>query len=62
MGRIKTTVIKRKTKGILSKYNERFSTDFSGNKLALAKCTSIASKKLRNVVAGYLSRLKNKEA
>jgi len=62
MGRIKTTVIKRKTKELYSKYGNEFSADFTQNKIQTRKYTEVPSKKLRNVIAGYMTRLKRKEA
>jgi len=61
MGRIKTTFIKRKTKEMLKMHGENFTTDFSQNKELTSKYTNVTSKKLRNVIAGYMTRLKRKE-
>jgi len=61
MGRIKTTFIKRKTKELLSKHGEKFSTDFTKNKQLTNQLTDVSSKKMRNTIAGYLTRLKRKE-
>ena len=61
MGRIKTTFIKRKTKELLHLHNDKFTTDFEQNKKLAGLYTSGGSKKLRNVIAGYLTRLKKQE-
>ena len=61
MGRIKTTFIKRKTKELLKKHGENFSADFSQNKVQANKLIIVGSKKMRNVVAGYMTRLKQQE-
>ncbi len=61
MGRIKTRLVKRKTKELMRDHTDKFSTDFSQNKQAMIPLTEVASKKLRNVVAGYITRLKRKE-
>jgi len=61
MGRIKTKFIKRKTRELLKTYGDRFTTDFVGNKIAAGKTAKVASKKMRNVIAGYMTRLKRKE-
>lgn len=62
MGRIKTMKVKSLTRNIIEKYEDQMATDFKGNKDALKKVADIPSKKLRNVVAGYATRLmKNKE-
>ena len=62
MGRIKTTLLKRKTKELLKAHGEKFTADFNTNKIMVGKCTDVSSKKLRNIIAGYMSRLKRKEA
>ena len=61
MGRIKTTLIKRKTKELYKLHGEKFSTDFDQNKKVTNQYATVHSKKLRNVIAGYMSRLKKKE-
>jgi len=61
MGRIKTTPIKRKTKELLKTYGNNFTADFSKNKVITREYTQVKSKKLRNVIAGYMTRLKRKE-
>lgn len=61
MGRIKTTFIKRKTKELLNLHNDKFTTSFEENKKVTAQYTNGGSKKLRNVIAGYLTRLKKQE-
>ena len=60
MGRIKTMQIKRKSKEILDKHSAEFKEDFVENKKQLDKVTEIPSKKLRNAIAGYITRLKKK--
>ena len=57
MGRIKTTPVKRAAKKLYTNYKGKFSEDFSKNKLAVSELAEIPSKKLRNVVAGYVTRL-----
>ena len=61
MGRIKTTFIKRKTKELLKLHGEQFSTDFSSNKEVTDRTVIVPCKRLRNVIAGYMTRLKKKE-
>lgn len=62
MGRIKTTFIKRKTKELLKMHGDKFTTDFEQNKKLTDSYATLTSKKLRNVIAGYMTRLKKKEA
>lgn len=61
MGRIKTTFIKRKTKELFKKHGDKFTTDFEQNKEVAKASIKVHSKKLRNVVSGYMTRLKKKE-
>ena len=61
MGRIKTTYLKRKTKELFKTHSEQVTTDFSQNKEVTNKFTKLYSKKLRNIIAGYVTRLKQKE-
>lgn len=61
MGRIKTTFIKGKTRELLDAHGEKFTADFTENKRLVARLTIIPSKKLRNIVTGYVTRLKKKE-
>jgi small subunit ribosomal protein S17e len=58
MGRIKTKQIKATTFTLLEQYNDRFSKDFTHNKKQMDVLTTFHSKKIRNAIAGYLSRLK----
>ncbi|MDP4039244.1 MAG: 30S ribosomal protein S17e [Candidatus Pacearchaeota archaeon] len=54
MGRIKTAMIKRATHE-LRKQDINFSTDFNYNKKMLKNL--MPSKRVRNKIAGYISRL-----
>lgn len=58
MGKIKSKAIKKNAKVLLEKGIE-FSEDFENNKLMLKD--SMPSKKIRNQMAGFLSRLKKQE-
>ncbi len=62
MGRIKTTQTNRITNSIMKKHGEEFKKDFETNKQLVRKFAKIPSKKMRNVIAGYVTRLvKTKE-
>ena len=60
MGRIKGTLVKRVTKALLVKYRNDFGTEFEANKQAIVKLLPM-QKKIRNSVAGYVSRKVKKE-
>ena len=57
MGRIKTWMIKRFGKRLIEKYPDRFSADFDKNKEVLKEIVDIKSKKLRNILAGYITKV-----
>ena len=57
MGRIKTVPIKGKTFDLFAKHGDILTDDYKENKERIRSLTIINSKKLRNVVAGYVTRL-----
>jgi small subunit ribosomal protein S17e len=59
MGRIKTTFVKNIAKDLIEKYPESFSKTFEENKKALVPFISFTSRKMRNLVAGYITSVKN---
>ncbi len=61
MGRIKTTLIKRNTKKLMKEYGDKISKDFVANKKVVDEKMKVSSKKLRNIIAGYATRLKKTE-
>lgn len=58
MGRIKTKLIKRITEGLFAKYSDRFTTNYTENKKVLNQLIIAQSKKIKNAIAGYITRLK----
>lgn len=60
MGRIKTTLIKRTAIKLFKSNTDMIKTDFNENKEVVEKLAEVRSKKLRNIIAGYLTRLKKK--
>ena len=57
MGRIKTTLVKRRGETLFKMHPDKFKDDFGENKKELANFAEIHSKKLRNVIAGYITHL-----
>jgi small subunit ribosomal protein S17e len=57
MGRIKTQLIKRVTNELMDRHGEEFTKDFEKNKELVVKFVSVPSKKIRNIIAGYVTRL-----
>ena len=61
MGRIKTAMIKRVSLEIFEKHKDKFTDKFEDNKRILTEVANVRSKKLRNTIAGYITRLKEKK-
>ncbi|MBI2146994.1 30S ribosomal protein S17e [Candidatus Woesearchaeota archaeon] len=61
MGRIKTTLCKRTSNELMDLYGDQFTEDFNANKVLVSKFIETTSKKLRNVIAGYITRLVRKQ-
>lgn len=62
MGRIKTKMIKRLTFQLMKEYSDSFKQDFNENKKLVEQLLKGPSKKIRNCIAGYVTRLlKSKE-
>lgn len=57
MGRIKTSLIKRKSNEILDAYPAKFTKNFDENKKMVEEVAEVESKKMRNTIAGYICRL-----
>lgn len=57
MGRIKTQFIKRLGKELVLKHKEHLKEDFNENKKIVEQLLTGPTKKIRNVVAGYVTRL-----
>jgi len=56
MGRIKTKLVKRVTRDLIAEHREKFSTDYEENKKAVSGLAEIQSKKVRNTIAGYITK------
>jgi small subunit ribosomal protein S17e len=61
MGRVRQNYIKRLARDLVDADEERFSEDFDENKQELKETEEFESKKLRNRVAGYIVRVKQKQ-
>lgn len=61
MGRIKTTMIKRTANLLIKNYPEKFTEDFEKNKKLVDEVAEIQTNKLRNIIAGYITRLTRKQ-
>ncbi|HIG96179.1 TPA: 30S ribosomal protein S17e [Candidatus Woesearchaeota archaeon] len=61
MGRIKTQLVKRTTNELLEQYGDKFSEDYEKNKRVVAQLVIGVGKKIRNIIAGYVTRLVKKQ-
>tara|TARA_Y100000310_G_scaffold333007_1_gene409678 strand:+ start:107 stop:274 length:168 start_codon:yes stop_codon:yes gene_type:complete len=53
-------MIKRNGNKLFNLHKDKFKKDFETNKQVLPEVADIPSKKLRNVLAGYITRLANR--
>tara|TARA_B100001971_G_C17933763_1_gene404061 strand:- start:227 stop:418 length:192 start_codon:yes stop_codon:yes gene_type:complete len=60
MGRIKTTIIKRTVKKLIEDKEDLFTTKFEENKKLVDQHLEVQSKKVRNLIAGYLTKVKRR--
>ncbi len=60
MGKVKPAYIKKIAMELLKKYPNLFTGDFDENKKLVSMLTNIQSKKVRNRVAGYITRKVNR--
>jgi small subunit ribosomal protein S17e len=56
MGNIRPTYIKRVAIELVKKYPDRFTADYQHNKRMVEEITDVQSVKMRNKIAGYLTR------
>ena len=61
LGRIKTRKIKRVSKELMAKYKDDLTENYEENKEFISDKIKVSSKKLKNIIAGYLARLKKGE-
>lgn len=57
MGKVRTEMVKRISLELMDRYYKSFTTEFEQNKQFLNEIGLDVSKKMRNKIAGYLTRL-----
>jgi len=57
MGRVRTKTVKKSSKAIIERYYPKLTLDFETNKRICDEIAIIASKRLRNKIAGYTTHL-----
>ncbi len=56
LGKVKTEHVKRLGKELMERFPEKFSSDFDANKHTVEALTEGTTTKVRNQVAGYITR------
>jgi small subunit ribosomal protein S17e len=62
LGKVRTDTVKRAARELVEKFPGRFTNEYEANKLAVNELLRAPSKKLRNLIAGYVTRLKVTDA
>jgi len=57
LGNVRTEKVKRIARELFRRYPDRFTADYEENKKALMSLVNLPSKKLRNMIAGYVTGL-----
>jgi len=57
LGNVRPEQIKKIARELINRYPDKFSTDFEQNKKSLETVARISTVKMRNRVAGYITRL-----
>ena len=57
MGKVRPEKVKKIARDLVKRFPDRFTTNFEENKVALHSMATIYSSKLRNLIAGYITRL-----
>lgn len=57
MGKVRTEQVKRVARELIRRFPDKFTKDFEHNKQVLETVAEIPSQKLRNKIAGYITRL-----
>ncbi|HEX69207.1 MAG TPA: 30S ribosomal protein S17e [Candidatus Bathyarchaeota archaeon] len=57
MGKVRTEHVKRIARELVERFPDKFTTDFENNKRVLESVAEIPTSKLRNKIAGYITRL-----
>ena len=57
MGKVRPEHVKRIAKELVQRFPDKFTTNFENNKRFVGEFTNLSSTKLRNRIAGYVTRL-----
>jgi small subunit ribosomal protein S17e len=62
LGKVRTETVKRAARELIERFPEKFTSEYEANKAAVNQVLNAPSKKLRNRIAGYVTRLKVTDA
>jgi small subunit ribosomal protein S17e len=62
LGKVRTDTVKRISRELLRRFPDHFTGDFESDKQSVNDLVTTPSKRLRNRIAGYITRLKMVEA
>ncbi|UCG45955.1 MAG: 30S ribosomal protein S17e [Candidatus Bathyarchaeota archaeon] len=57
MGKVRTEKVKKVARELVSQYPDKFNTEFRNNQELVKSLAIISSTRLRNKIAGYITRL-----
>ena len=57
MGKVKPDYIKKLARKLVERFPKRFNSDFENNKRLVDALTDVSSTRIRNRVAGYVTKL-----
>ena len=62
MGKVRTETVKRAARELIERFPDKFTIEYEANKASVNQVLRAPSKKLRNRIAGYVTRLKVTDA
>jgi len=62
LGKVRTETVKRAARELIERFPNKFTSEYEANKASVNQLLIAPSKKLRNLIAGYVTRLKMTEA
>ena len=57
MGQVKNLAIKNMARNLIEQFPDKFTTNYDKNKETMDKLVTVESKKIRNMIAGYVVHL-----
>ena len=57
MGNVRSLLVKRTARKLVNQFGHRFRKDYTHNKQVVGELLDLPSKRMRNLIAGYVTRL-----